>query len=171
MRKVITAIALLLAVLLAACSGTRSTPENVAQELGVSLPETVSVGYEDTHGGFHGDGETFVTLTFSVDDAAALQAQLAEQGWQLLPMEGGKRLVLVLRPPQRRRRPAQRGRAAGACIAQFHRRRVRRGPECAVLLRTRYLMRAQRSERIAFSEQKNLQCTGKCDILCTLSKK
>lgn len=94
MRKVITAIVLLLAVLLAACSGTRSTPENVAQELGVSLPETVSVGYEDTHGGFHGDGETFVTLTFSADDAAALQAQLAEQGWQPLPMEGEMRAAV-----------------------------------------------------------------------------
>ena len=94
MRKVITAIALLLAVLLAACSGTRSTPENVAQELGVSLPETVSVGYEDTHGGFHGDGETLVTLTFSADDAAALQAQLAEQGWQPLPMEGEMRAAV-----------------------------------------------------------------------------
>ena len=81
-------------MLLAACSGTRSTPENVAQELGVSLPETVSVGYEDTHGGFHGDGETFVTLTFSADDAAALQAQLAEQGWQPLPMEGEMRAAV-----------------------------------------------------------------------------
>ena len=81
-------------MLLAACSGTRSTPENVAQELGVSLPETVSVGYEDTHGGFHGDGETFVTLTFSADDAAALQAQLAEQGWQPLPMVGELRAAV-----------------------------------------------------------------------------
>ena len=81
-------------MLLAACSGTRSTPENVAQELGVSLPETVSVGYEDTHGGFHGDGETFVTLTFSAEDAAALQAQLAEQGWQPLPMEGEMRAAV-----------------------------------------------------------------------------
>ena len=94
MKKWILATAMLAAVLLAACSGTRSTPENVAQELGVSLPETVSVGYEDTHGGFHGDGETFVTLTFSADDAAALQAQLAEQGWQPLPTEGEMRAAV-----------------------------------------------------------------------------
>ena len=85
MRKIITPIALLLAVLLAACSGTRSTPENVAQELGVSLPETVSVGYEDTHGGFHGDGISCYAYTFS-DDSCLQQVSQAD-GWSAFPLD------------------------------------------------------------------------------------
>lgn len=40
---------------------------------------------EDTHGGFHGDGQTLVEILF--DDPEALAARLAENGdWQALPL-------------------------------------------------------------------------------------
>ena len=115
MRKVITAIVLLLAVLLAACSGTRSTPENVAQELGVSLPETVSVGYEDTHGGFHGDGETWIALNFTAEGAEELRAAIR------------RRLAAF----------AHGGRAAGRCVRRRAGRRQLRGRRFCALFRIR----------------------------------
>ena len=93
MKKIGIAAALL-CLLLAGCSGTRSTAEDVEHALSVSLPETVSVGDEDTHGGFHGDGETFITLVFDPADGEALSAQLAGQGWQPLPMEGELRAAV-----------------------------------------------------------------------------
>ena len=53
------------AVLLTACSGSAASDAGqVGQALGLDLPAVSSISYEDTHGGFHGDGETFAVLTF-----------------------------------------------------------------------------------------------------------
>ena len=82
MKKWILATAMLAAVLLSACSGTRSTSENVEHELGISLPETISVTYANTHGGFHGDGETWIALNFTAEGTKELSGQMSEEGWQ-----------------------------------------------------------------------------------------
>lgn len=86
MRKWILTVAMLLAVLLSACSGTQTAARRVGDVLSLDLPEAASVSYEDTHGGFHGDGETFATLRFGEDGARSLQDQLTED-WKPLPME------------------------------------------------------------------------------------
>ena len=94
MKKWILAMAMLAAVLLSACSGTRSTSENVEHELGISLPETISVTYANTHGGFHGDGETWIALNFTAEGAKELSGQMSEEGWQPLPMVGELRAAV-----------------------------------------------------------------------------
>jgi len=33
--------------------------------LGIKIPANVKIEYEDTHGGFHGDGETFAKIQFT----------------------------------------------------------------------------------------------------------
>ena len=77
------------AVLLTACSGSAASDAGqVGQALGLDLPAVSSISYEDTHGGFHGDGETFAVLTFEGEAAQQMQALLPAQGWRALPMDG-----------------------------------------------------------------------------------
>ena len=77
------------AVLLTACSGSAASDAGqVGQALGLDLPAVSSISYEDTHGGFHGDGETFAVLTFEGEAAQQMQTLLPAQGWRALPMDG-----------------------------------------------------------------------------------
>ena len=90
MKKRWIASAAVCCLLLAACGNTAAATEaaQIAQALSLSsLPAPAAVSREDTHGGFHGDGETFAALTFDEDAAPQLETALAEAGWSALPME------------------------------------------------------------------------------------
>lgn len=94
MKKRILTMVMPAVVLLSACSGTQNAARTVGDTLALNLPEAASVSYEDTHGGFHGDGETWIALNFTDEDAEELGGQLSEEGWQPLPMEGELRAAV-----------------------------------------------------------------------------
>ncbi len=65
-------------------------------ELGLDLRRGQLVEYEDSHGGFHGDGETVAVVTFSEEGAWELETCLGYElpGWEKLPLTGDAHQVL-----------------------------------------------------------------------------
>ena len=83
--------ALLLAVAgLLAYSAWEFWRENAAgtEQLGLDLSAGTVVAERDTHGGFHGDGETFVVMTFQQGDRPALEREMTGPCWHPLPLTG-----------------------------------------------------------------------------------
>ena len=59
----------------------------ITEALGVNVSGGSIILSEDSHGGFHGDGMTFIVLSFDEEEAGGLKAQMeGRQGWHLLPL-------------------------------------------------------------------------------------
>ena len=58
--------------------------KKISDSLGVDVKEGTIVASEDSHGGFHGDGMYFVTLSFS--NRTFLDQASGVQGWDSLPL-------------------------------------------------------------------------------------
>ena len=77
---------LLPVLLLASC--TASPVKEVSQALELSLPEGDIIVDIDTHGGFHGDGESCIVLAFAPENGEALAEELAVRSdWQAMPLD------------------------------------------------------------------------------------
>lgn len=63
MKRLIGLITFLV-VLLTAC-GSQKPQANISKELGIDVSKGTEVSNFDNHGGFHGDGMTYITLSFS----------------------------------------------------------------------------------------------------------
>lgn len=66
---------------------TRTDLDRVQERIGAALPETVQAEVEDTHGGFHGDGDTKVVGVFPSRAAAQAFARSLPDTWSPLPVE------------------------------------------------------------------------------------
>jgi hypothetical protein len=55
-----------------------------SKECGVDLTSGTLVSCEDTHGGFHGDGDLFAVISFSDDSVCEEMEQ--KEGWKELPL-------------------------------------------------------------------------------------
>lgn len=71
-------------VALSAC-GAKSPQEIVSKELGIDVSKGVETSNIDTHGGFHGDGNTCIALRF--DDDSALDAIKNNSKWKEFPLD------------------------------------------------------------------------------------
>ena len=80
-------IAMMLALLLLAGCGGEKDAGYVARKLDIVLPQPAAVTSGDSHGGFHGDGLLHMELTFSQEDALAVEEAVSSAGWSLFPME------------------------------------------------------------------------------------
>ena len=69
---------LLLLLALCGCSGSRA--DYVGRQVGLDLPRTESVTYQDSHGGFHGDGLLLVELAFAPEDAPSVEDGILRRG-------------------------------------------------------------------------------------------
>ena len=81
--------ALLMAAQLAGCAPRPSAgvKGEFSRTLGVNLTDGHTVEEEDTHGGFLGDGDTTLILTFTGENRTALEEEIAEtDGWKALPL-------------------------------------------------------------------------------------
>ena len=94
-------IAMMLALLLLAGCGGEKDAGYVARKLDIVLPQPAAVTSGDSHGGFHGDGLLHMELTFSQEDALAVEEAVSSAGWSLFPME--PELEEHLYPGRRRR--------------------------------------------------------------------
>ena len=90
-------IAMMLALLLLAGCGGEKDAGYVARKLDIVLPQPAAVTSGDSHGGFHGDGLLHMELTFSQEDALAVEEAVSSVGWCLFPMEPEleERLVML----------------------------------------------------------------------------
>ena len=88
MRIIMALVALLMGL-----SGTGLTlEEEIAETLGVQAQTGEIVYADDSHAGFHGDGEAFVILEFAEDDE--LVRSIEENAhWHELPMNEAERLL------------------------------------------------------------------------------
>ena len=86
MKKLQLASLTLAALLLAGCGGEKDAGY-VARKLDIVLPQPAAVTSGDSHGGFHGDGLLHMELTFSQEDALAVEEAVSSAGWSLFPME------------------------------------------------------------------------------------
>lgn len=86
--------AVLLISCLAACSSVSET-NDISQTLGVDLSGGTVLSNEDTHGGFHGDGDTCVEISFDDDSGAALADTMADNSdWRAFPLPDNLQAVV-----------------------------------------------------------------------------
>lgn len=76
-------ILLLAMISLTGCS-TKTEQETISEAVGIDCSEGEVVVSEDTHGGFHGDGETYIVLNFQ---DGALEMEIAQNpNWKEIPI-------------------------------------------------------------------------------------
>ena len=88
MKKIISIVMVIgcLSLLLCGCdlfSGEKSLKEVAAEHLNLSLDDATVLEEWDNHGGFHGDGETFVKLSCADGFEENFNSE-----WKALPLEG-----------------------------------------------------------------------------------
>ncbi len=83
-KGLILAIGLCLVVVCVALLWQNSWASELSRRLGVDLFQGTLVEEEDTHGGFHGDGERRVVLSFAGGDLSPRLEKAA--GWQPFPL-------------------------------------------------------------------------------------
>ncbi len=84
-------IAAIMSVALAAC-GNQTPQEIVSEELGIDVSDGIEISNEDTHGGFHGDGHTFISLQF--DDNSVLGAIKKDAKWKEFPLDAAMQALV-----------------------------------------------------------------------------
>lgn len=61
--------------------------KKAGRELGLDIPDSGEVQRrDDTHGGFHNDGETYIQIRFNEDDRVVLEQIEASSEWTALPL-------------------------------------------------------------------------------------
>jgi hypothetical protein len=90
-------IPLLIAIFchLASCSH-QPINEKISGVLQISsIPNDALVEYEDTHGGFHGDGQTFAKFVLDASDAKNILKSLTNHpNWRKLPLSENLNLII-----------------------------------------------------------------------------
>lgn len=69
-----------------------SVQMELSQTLGVDLSQGKLVETQDSHGGFHGDGERWVTLSFANNDLSQVLEE--EEAWQKVPLPESLEILL-----------------------------------------------------------------------------
>ena len=74
-----------LIVILALLTGCRyvALSDKIGESIGIELPLDAAIEYWDTHGGFHGDGESFARITLP-ENASEFTQQVLADGWHRL---------------------------------------------------------------------------------------
>lgn len=71
---------------LTACS-SNSEGNDISNILGINISNGTIITDSDTHGGFHGDGYTFVAVSFDDTAGAAVADDISgNSGWSMLPL-------------------------------------------------------------------------------------
>lgn len=63
---------------------SESINKRISRSLGIEIPKDIKIEYEDTHGGFHGDGETVAVVEFNNSIGEDIQSEmLNNEDWEL----------------------------------------------------------------------------------------
>ena len=82
MKKFFYVLSVIVSLILYAC-GTESGQAVVSGELGIDVSACEVISASDTHGGFHGDGTTFIVLDCA--DGDVLNQIREKSGWRTFP--------------------------------------------------------------------------------------
>lgn len=87
MKKVISAMCIIIALafLLGSC-GYNDYRNKISKALGIDIPSGVPMKSVDTHGGFNGDGATWVSVGFTSDKNPTEQIK-NNHDWKPLPLD------------------------------------------------------------------------------------
>ncbi|MGM9538374.1 MAG: hypothetical protein ACI3VN_08595 [Candidatus Onthomonas sp.] len=79
---------------LSGCGG-KNPQQEAERALNLTLPQAAQTARSDSHGGFLGDGELRICLTFDQAEANQVEQTISgTPGWQVLPMEESLSLML-----------------------------------------------------------------------------
>lgn len=70
--------------ILVGCQSNNSFQSKMSNTLGIDVSKGTEIAHNDSHGGFHGDGMTFVSISFS--DNAILSQILENNEWKPMPL-------------------------------------------------------------------------------------
>ena len=74
---------------------SESINKRISRSLGIEIPKDIKIEYEDTHGGFHGDGETVAVVEFNNSIGEDIQSEmLNNEGWNKLPLSENLDLIM-----------------------------------------------------------------------------
>ena len=78
---------LLTSVLLLSGCHLLTINHRISESTEIPIPDSIRIDYEDTHGGFHGDGDTLAIVKFDGDTASGVRAEISKQPhWKRLPL-------------------------------------------------------------------------------------
>lgn len=78
----------------AACSSNNGTTD-ISKTLGIGLSSGTVVSSKDTHGGFHGDGNTYVEISFGNESGAILADAMSDNGdWHAFPLSNNLQAIV-----------------------------------------------------------------------------
>ena len=96
MKKQYKCLLLLITIvlLLISCS-SQSINKIISKSLGVEIPKSIKIDYEDTHGGFLGDGDTVAVIEFDESTGEEIQSEiLNNKDWYNLPLSENLNLIM-----------------------------------------------------------------------------
>ena len=70
MKKLVVLLAVAIMCVSSVACRNKTPHEIVSEELGIDVSDGTEMSYEDTHGGFHGDGTTSIVLQFNDNSVA-----------------------------------------------------------------------------------------------------
>ena len=74
---------------------SESINKRISRSLGIEIPKDIKIEYEDTHGGFHGDGETVAVVEFNNSIGEDIQSEmLNNEDWNKLPLSENLDLIM-----------------------------------------------------------------------------
>lgn len=66
---------------------SQSINKRISSDLKLSIPKDLKIEYEDTHGGFNGDGETLAKVKLEDKDAERILSEIKDNdNWRTLPL-------------------------------------------------------------------------------------
>lgn len=66
---------------------TQPIHKRISNALGITIPRSINIYYEDTHGGFHGDGDLVAKMQFNKKESENLLLQIKNNSnWMPLPL-------------------------------------------------------------------------------------
>lgn len=84
-KKLLSAIVCILVLfLLSACQSSRSPEEKLSDVLGIDISSGTINTSSDSHGGFHGDGQLFISISFP--DSHIAEELSEKNAWCSLPL-------------------------------------------------------------------------------------
>jgi len=74
---------------------SQSINKRMSKSLGIDIPGNIEIDYEDTHGGFHGDGETIANIKFGKSIAENIRKEMADNtDWNSLPLSESLEIMM-----------------------------------------------------------------------------
>lgn len=90
-KYIIVTVMVILTFVLTSCDST-GYQKTISKELGIDVSSGNELSYSDDHGGFHGDGTTFVSLSFS--DEKVLEQIKENTNWKAFPLDDTVRTLV-----------------------------------------------------------------------------